>query len=183
MMYKYIIFIAILCLNLSLEGRSAEPTRQDLVNELILEFNIKNSTDFDVEKIVEHIIKNDPQYKPYKDVFIAFFTKYLTWEGVKPMYDEIFLKEFSSSDLIKINTFLITPAFKSWLASSGDVETLSDQEREVVLDFTTSDIGIHFFKVIQELSNTSNEFVGRVVIQHKKELDAMMDAKTQELVK
>lgn len=181
-MRKTLLIIAVLLSIYAADSRAEEISHQQLVNELIIAFDIEKSTNFDIEKIADIIISSEPQFTAYRDVLIRFFSKYLTWDAVRPMYEEIISREFTNADLLKINIFLMTPAFGAWLKSSGDIEQLSEEDKEEVMAFITSDEGIHFFKIAQELTTASNEFIGKVVLEHKAELDSMMEEKTNKLV-
>ncbi len=176
------LLLIILLIATSAPSLLAEDTiKKRLADDLIVNFSIKESTNFNVEKVADLIIENEPQFKPYREVLIDFYTRHLTWEKIKPTFENIIMKEFSEDDLVRINEFLRSKAFKDWTESSGDIKTLPEAEQNIILEFTGKDLGIHFFKVTEDFVTASNKFIGKVTLENKEELEAMIKKKTKEL--
>ncbi len=180
---KKFIIILLLALAITQSLIAAETSKNELTDNLIEAFDIQNSTSFNIDQIVDIIIKKEPQFTPYRDVLIKFYTKHLTWEAIKPMFEKIILMEFSEPDLVTINQFLANPAFKAWVATQGNIETLPKDQKTTIMNFVSSDIGIRFFKVTEDFVTVSKKFIGNITFDNKKELDQMINKKTQELVK
>lgn len=181
-MYRALLAV-ILSVCFLLPANAATPSKKELTDRLITAFEIKESTKFNISEIVNIIIKKDPQFTPYREVLNDFYTKYLTWDGIQPIFEEIIMTEFTQQDLLIINKFLDSPAFKAWIAAEGDIRSLAEPEKEGVIEFISSDEGTKFIKVTEEFIKASNKFVGDMTLEHKDELDKMMDNKTNELVK
>ena len=180
---KNVIVVLLLSLVITQSLNAAETSRSKLTDRLIKAFDIEKSTSFNIDQIVDIIIKKEPQFTPYRDVLVKFYTKHLTWTAIKPVFEKIILMEFSEPDLIVINQFLENPAFKAWVATQGDIEALPEDQQSTIMDFVSSDTGIRFFKVTEEFVTISKKFIGNVTFDNKKELDQMINEKTQELVK
>ena len=180
---KYYLPLLLLLLCFSGSSYAQNPSKEQLAEELIQEFDIKESVNFDIDKIVDLIIQNEPQFTAYRKALKEFYTKHLTWKAIKPVFEGIIMQEFSVSELNAINSFLRTPAFKSWVKSEGKVQDLPAEQQQVIMDFTASELGIHFFKVTEDFVKASNDFLGQITRENQEELQKLIQQQTDELVK
>jgi len=57
-------------------------------------------------------LKQNPALAPFKTVMMEFFSKYMSWESLKPEFLKIYSETFSASELREINAFYATDTGK-----------------------------------------------------------------------
>ena len=178
-------YLPFLLFILSIPGllHAEDISKKQLTDELIERFAIRESVSFDIDQVVDLIIKSEPQFTAYRSSLKEFYTRHLTWEAIKPLFENIIMQEFSEDDLIAINNFLQTKAFHDWIKSQGKVQSLPAAEQKVIMDFTASEVGIHFFKVTEDFVKASNEFIGKITLKNQDELENLIKEQTEQLVK
>ena len=114
-------YLPFLLFILSIPGllHAEDISKKQLTDELIERFAIRESVSFDIDQVVDLIIKSEPQFTAYRSSLKEFYTRHLTWEAIKPLFENIIMQEFSEDDLIAINNFLQTKAFHDWIKSQG----------------------------------------------------------------
>lgn len=102
--------LLLLLLSLTICGvASAAESAQIEAEKLLDSMNSKSVYDQSITLALESQLKANPNLVPYKDVMLAFFAKYTSYEALKPATAEIYASEFSASELKELREFYSTP--------------------------------------------------------------------------
>jgi hypothetical protein len=88
---------------------SAQESAAVEAGKLLDAMNMKATFDQAIALSLDAQLKANPKMVPYKDVMLAFFAKYASYEALKPAMVEIYAAEFSASELKQLREFYSTP--------------------------------------------------------------------------
>ncbi len=62
-----------------------------------------------LENLIDVQIQQNPQLKPYRDVMMRFFNKYMSWESMRGDIVSLYSNTFSAEELRQLAAFYRTP--------------------------------------------------------------------------
>lgn len=93
---------------LSLAESAAEKEAERLLNTMGMEEALVQS----MSQMLDIQLQQNPALTPYKDVMMKFFSKYMSYESLKPDMVKMYSEVFTAKELREINVFYATDAGK-----------------------------------------------------------------------
>ncbi len=94
------------------EKSAAAPEAVAAANELLATMDLAKTMDSAINKIVDMQIKQNPMVAPFKQVFLDFFRKYMSWDALKEDMAKIYAEEFTAKELKELTAFYKSPLGK-----------------------------------------------------------------------
>ena len=80
--------------------------------ELLQVMGVETQLDKSIDQALEIQIKSNPQISPFKDVMKKFFSKHMSYAGLKEDFITIYTDTFTEKELKDIKAFYLTPTGK-----------------------------------------------------------------------
>lgn len=71
--------------------------------------NQHQTYDKSIKAIVDAQIKGNPQMAPFKEVMLKFFSKYMSWDKIKPQMITLYTQSFTEEEIKQATAFFSTP--------------------------------------------------------------------------
>lgn len=92
-------------------GKDAEAAATRLLDAMDMQAVLDASLDASLNAK----LSQNPELAPYRDVFLGFFAKYMSYEALKPKLAAVYAEEFSAAELDAAAAFYSTPTGKRFL--------------------------------------------------------------------
>ena len=107
------LLVVVACAGAGVNDNSADRGDSDrryrAAERLLLLFDMDMLMNQMTDQLLDAQFKQNPGLMPYKDVMMAFFSKYLAWESIKNDMIQIYINEFTESELNEMIAFYQTP--------------------------------------------------------------------------
>ena len=150
-MQKLLLLIALL-LSISFTVKADEASHKELVEQLFTVTNMKEGFDNTCKEVIDMQAKSNPMMEPFRGVLTEFFTKYISWEALKPDITKLYMDTFTEDELRDIVGFLSSP------------------------------VGIMYTEKSFEMTLKSMEIGQKMVQENMPELQAMIAAEAEKLL-
>ena len=108
-------------------GKVYTKAEYDLTYKLLETTNARKQFDSMKNGMLDLQLKSAPQVAPYKQVFVKFFDKYLTFEMLKKELADIYLDLFTPDEIRELTAFYRTPLGKKLVEKNQDLTLRSAQ--------------------------------------------------------
>ena len=98
------------------EAADSPDTHRRTAEELVRIMNLEKTTMAGVSASIEMQLKRDPAMQPYKDVFVQWAQKFLTWDEIGGKVVGIYADAFTDAELHDLIRFYKTPTGQKALA-------------------------------------------------------------------
>jgi hypothetical protein len=109
MRYAMLAFVAALLLGLAPHVRADAASHEAAAKQLIASMNMSDLMDRTIDQTLEMQMQQSPQLRPYRDVMLKFFRKYLSWAAIEPDMIKLYTDTFTEDELKDITRFYQTP--------------------------------------------------------------------------
>lgn len=113
-MNKFRIFILVITFIFSQSALSDDKSRIE-AEALLDSIGMQTALEQSIEQMLQIQLQQNPALVPYKNVMLEFFSKYMSYESLKPKMIDLYAKEFTASELKEINNFYATPTGRKTL--------------------------------------------------------------------
>jgi hypothetical protein len=110
MRYLTIAAAAVMVLGIAPTLRADAASHEAAARQLINTMQMGELMDKTINQMLDVQIQQNPQLAPYRNVMLAFFRKYLSWEAIEPEMIKLYTDTFSEDELKAIVQFYQTPA-------------------------------------------------------------------------
>jgi hypothetical protein len=86
-----------------------DASHREAAERLLVIMNMEQTLDRTIEQTLAMEIQQDQQLALYEDVMKRFFSKYMSWEGLKDDFVQIYVDEFTEQDILAMIDFYKTP--------------------------------------------------------------------------
>ncbi|WP_204355729.1 MULTISPECIES: DUF2059 domain-containing protein [Marinobacter] len=76
--------------------------------KLLDAINMEETLDRSISQMLDVQLNQQPSLKPYKDVMLRFFSKYMSYDNIKPDLVSIYADAFTAEELRELNAFYTT---------------------------------------------------------------------------
>lgn len=104
------ISLAIVC-NFAMADAASEKQAEILLSKL----NMKTAMEQSMANLIDLQIQQQPALEPFRVVMESFFSKYMSYESLKPDMVQIYAQAFTAQELKEINAFYETRTGKKTL--------------------------------------------------------------------
>ena len=118
---RKLILILSLVLGLSLTATADEASHKELVEQLFTVTNMQEGFDNTCREVIDMQLRSNPMMESFKDVITDFFTKYMSWESLKPEITKLYMETFTEDELRDIVSFLSSPVGIMYTEKSFDL--------------------------------------------------------------
>jgi hypothetical protein len=101
----FVLSVAVLFGGIATAQESARVEAEKLLESL----NMEATFDAAIAMALDSQLEANPKLVPYKDIMAAFFAKYASYKALKPAMVEIYVSEFSATELRELREFYTTP--------------------------------------------------------------------------
>lgn len=101
--------ILVCCLLFPMMGFASSDSHRRAAEELLIATNMKETLDRTIVQIVNMQARQNPKLAQIKHVMVKFFRKYMGYESTKHDLVQIYVEEFTESELKQITAFYRTP--------------------------------------------------------------------------
>lgn len=151
-MRKLLVILTVI-LSLGYTATADEASHKELVEQLFVVTNMKEGFDNTCTEVIDMQVNSNPMMMPFKGVLTEFFTRYMSWENIKPEIAKLYMETFTEDELRDIVSFLSSP------------------------------VGIMYTEKSFDLTMKSMEIGQKQVEEHLGELDAMLAAEADRISK
>ncbi|MEP6821545.1 MAG: DUF2059 domain-containing protein [Chthoniobacterales bacterium] len=111
------ILLALVLLNFIPLARAADDkavggSHYKAAEEMLTILDTPNLLKQSIDQMVTIQVQQSPAMAPFEGIMRQFFAKYMSWESLKPDLIQLYMDEFSETELNDINKFYQTPAGK-----------------------------------------------------------------------
>lgn len=108
-----LLILLVFPLSLNAKEKQIEPTgvRKEAI-EFLNSMNLEETMSQSINQLVDIQIKQQPQLENYRNVLLAFLTKYMSYQNIKEDLIKIYSEAFTEQELKDINAFYKTETGK-----------------------------------------------------------------------
>ena len=116
-----LLLILTFILSLSIPVSADETSHKELVEQLFTVTNMQEGFDNTCKEVIDMQLKSNPMMESFKGVITDFFTKYMSWESLKPDITKLYMDTFTEDELRDIVSFLSSPVGIMYTEKSFDL--------------------------------------------------------------
>ena len=90
-------------------SRADEVSHQKAVEALFDVTKMEEAMTLSIDRVVRLYLRQNPDYKPYRDSIRQFFSKYMSWEFMKGDFETLYMTEFTEQEIEELTAFYSTP--------------------------------------------------------------------------
>ena len=90
-------------------SRADEVSHQKAVEELFRVIKMEEAMASSIDRVVRLYLRQNPDYKPYRDSIRQFFSKYMSWEILQNDFETLYMSEFTEQEIEELTAFYSTP--------------------------------------------------------------------------
>jgi uncharacterized protein len=96
---------ASLLLVLPLAAHAAEPAKRVEAARLLESMDLQSTLDASISLTLDGELRSKPELEPFREVMLAFFRKYMSYESLKPDLIVIYEEAFTEEELAAIRVY------------------------------------------------------------------------------
>jgi hypothetical protein len=132
-------------------GEHFSESHRKAAADLLVESGAKRNAVAAASATTDAMIRGNPMLAPYRDVILAWSSKVLTWENMKPRMVDLYASEFSEQELRDLSAFYRTP------------------------------LGAKVLRVLPEIMQRGSAIGSDLALEHQAELERMIQKRAAEL--
>lgn len=115
---KYVFLVIIVFISVNSFSESAVKKE---ASKLLDAMNMGDNSQASISQMLEMQLQQNPSIAPYKDVMLEYFSKYMSYESLKPGMIDIYTEAYTLQELKDINAFYQTPTGKKTITKMPEL--------------------------------------------------------------
>ena len=100
-----------------------ETSHRKAAEELLVVMGVEKQLQDGIDQLVENQVKVNPSFAPFKDTMKAFFSKHMSYAGLKEDFITMYADAFTEPELKEIKAFYMTPTGKKMIGKTPELTT------------------------------------------------------------
>ena len=114
-------FAVALVLSVGSASLADEKSHRKAAEDLLVAMGVEKQLQNGIDQMVDMQAKNSPQIAPFKDTMKAFFSKHMSYAGLKEDLISMYAESFDEKELKEIKAFYMTPTGKKLVQKSPEL--------------------------------------------------------------